>query len=69
MPVEVTNIKQGEVKVTERDISNLLKSKHEDMVCPPGFKQKTVIQASNGSEILENVSSLIVTVFMSKREG
>ena len=69
MACKVTDIKRVEVKITDRDLIDLLKSKYEDMVVSPGFKADTTVQALGIGETLENVTGLVITTFMSKKGG
>jgi hypothetical protein len=69
MACKVTDIKRVEVRMTDKDLIDLLKSKHEDMVVPPGWKGDFTVQAESVDETLENITGLVITMFMSRKGG
>lgn len=69
MACKVTDIKRVEITMTDKDLVDLLKAKHEDMVVPPGWKGDFTVQAQSVDETLENITGLVITMFMSRKGG
>lgn len=69
MACKVTDIKRVEITMTDKDLVDLLKAKHEDMVVPPGWKADFTVQAQSVDETLENITGLVITMFMSRKGG
>ena len=69
MACKVTDIKRVEVRITDKDLVDLIKSKHEDMVVPPGWKGDFTVHGHSADGALDNIAGLEITMFMSRRGG